>query len=69
MEFKQNLKELLKEKGIMQKEMIRELKLNPNFIQQADNPKADKLISIADFLDVSIDYLLDRTDNPNSHKC
>ena len=26
------------------------------------------LARIADYLDVSVDYLLGRTDNPNSHK-
>lgn len=31
-------------------------------------PKADNLARIADYLDCSVDYLLGRTDNPNSHK-
>ena len=31
-------------------------------------PKADNLAKIADYLNVSVDYLLGRTDNPNSHK-
>lgn len=31
-------------------------------------PKADNLAKIADVLDCSVDYLLGRTDNPQSHK-
>jgi transcriptional regulator with XRE-family HTH domain len=32
------------------------------------SPSADKLKKIADFLDCSVDYLMGRTDNPDSHK-
>lgn len=32
-------------------------------------PSVDKIYNIADYLDCSVDYLLGRTDNPNSHKC
>ena len=32
------------------------------------NPTADILLRIADFFDVSIDYLVGRTDNPNVNK-
>ncbi|MBM7592224.1 helix-turn-helix domain-containing protein [Brevibacillus fulvus] len=31
-------------------------------------PKVEKLYEIAEFFNVSIDYLLGRTDNMNSHK-
>lgn len=31
-------------------------------------PTIQNLIKIADYLDCSVDYLLGRTDNPNSHK-
>ena len=31
-------------------------------------PKMKHLIEIADYFDVSLDYLVGRTDNPNSHK-
>lgn len=31
-------------------------------------PSAENLVKIANYFDCSIDYLLDRTDNPISHK-
>ena len=31
-------------------------------------PTIENLIKLADYFDVSTDYLLGRTDNPNSHK-
>ncbi len=31
-------------------------------------PNGETLVKIADYLDCSVDYLLGRTDNPNSHK-
>ncbi|MDK2889227.1 MAG: hypothetical protein PWP72_2105, partial [Thermoanaerobacter sp.] len=31
-------------------------------------PSLDTLVALADFFDVSIDFLLGRTDNPKSHK-
>ena len=31
-------------------------------------PNADKLAKIADYLDCSVDYLLGRTADPDSHK-
>ena len=33
-----------------------------------DNIKPTSLKKIADYFDVSVDYLLGRTDNPGSHK-
>ena len=31
-------------------------------------PSGDKILRVAEFLDVSTDYLLGRTDNPQSHQ-
>ena len=33
-----------------------------------NEPNNNTLIKLADYFDVSTDYLLGRTDNPNSHK-
>ncbi len=32
------------------------------------DPPTSKTIFLADYFDVSLDYLVGRTDNPNSHK-
>lgn len=66
--FKQRIKDLCDKNGITQKELINELNLGTNFIQQANNPRKDKMMKIANYFDVSIDYLVGRTDNPDSHK-
>lgn len=46
--------------------------INRNFIYDLEKaekvPAADKLESIADYLDCSVDYLLGRTDNPDVNR-
>ena len=37
-------------------------------ILSGSSPSVDKIYKIADYFDVSVDYLLGRTDNPDSHK-
>lgn len=57
---------LLKEKNKFQKTMLEDCGLNKNTIStmlsRGSMPKADNLAKIADYLDVSVDYLLGRTD-------
>lgn len=36
--------------------------------KRGEIPNGKTLIMIADYFDCSVDYLLGRTDNPNSHK-
>lgn len=36
--------------------------------KSTDGMKAKRLYNISELLDCSVDYLLGRTDNPNSHK-
>ncbi len=36
--------------------------------KEGAEPKSSVLIKIADYFDVSVDYLLGRTDDPQSHK-
>lgn len=65
------IKEVAKTKNITIKEMLSELELGSNSMSAMYHGKmiaSDSLARIADYLDVSIDYLLNRTDNPNSHK-
>lgn len=62
------LKELRKEKGISQLKLAMDLNMNQNSISRYESGirEADykTLIALADYFDVSIDYLLARTDNP-----
>ena len=61
------LKELRKEKGISQLKLAMDLSMNQNTISryETEERKADyeTLIKIADYFNVSIDYLLGRTEN------
>ena len=61
------LKELRKEKGISQLKLAMDLSVNQNTISryETEERQADyeTLIKIADYFNVSIDYLLGRTEN------
>ncbi|MBP3327797.1 MAG: helix-turn-helix transcriptional regulator [Clostridia bacterium] len=66
------LKQLRKNKGISQLKLAMDLNMNQNSISRYENGirEADyaTLIKFADYFKVSIDYLLERTDNPNYYK-
>ena len=66
------LKEIRKAKGISQVKLAMELNTNQNTISRyetgAREPGINELIKIADFFNISIDYLLGRTNNPNMQK-
>ncbi len=66
------LKELRKAKGISQLKLAMELNTNQNTISRYETgerePGICELIKIADFFNISIDYLLERTDNPKLNK-
>lgn len=59
-----------KEKDITQKELLIKAGLNSQFLQDMKRYKilAENIKKIANVLDVSVDYLLGRTDNQESHK-
>ena len=63
-----NLKSYRKEKGITQIRLSIEAEVTQETISAYESgkamPSAETLIKMADFLGVSIDFLLDRTDNP-----
>lgn len=66
------IKELRKVKGISQLKMAMDLSTNQNTISRYETgerePGINELIKIADYFNVSIDYLLERTNNPNIQK-
>ena len=66
------LKELRKKKRVSQLKLALDLNMNKNSISRYENGvrEADyaTLIAFADYFDVSIDYLLERTDNPKTNR-
>ncbi len=62
------LKELRISRGVSQLKLALDLNMNQNSISRYETGvrQADyeTLIAFADYFDVSIDYLLERTDNP-----
>jgi len=67
MDFSKRLSALLKEEGILQKDLCSKLNLSKNqvhyWIKDKAEPDLQTLIRIADFFDVSIDYLVGRKEN------
>ncbi len=65
------LKELRKQKGVSQLKLAMDLSMNQNTISRYETGEREAdyktLIKIADYFNVSIDYLLERTDNPNRY--
>ena len=70
MEFR--LKKLRKMKKISQLKLAMDLNINQNSISRYENMERqadyETLIRFADYFDVSIDYLLGRTDNMQEKK-
>lgn len=66
------LKELRKKKRISQLRLAMELDMNQNSISRYENGEREAdyktLIAFADYFGVSIDYLLERTDDPTFHR-
>ncbi len=66
------LKELRKKRGISQLKLAMDLNMNQNSISRYESGvrEADysTLIKFADYFNVSIDYLLERTENPEVNK-
>jgi len=65
------IKKLLIDKNKTGKQMAIDCNLGVNTlsnIRRGDIKSIEIFYKIADYLDCSVDYLLGRTDNPNSHK-
>lgn len=62
----------IQEKKISSYRVAKETGIDPGTMVQYKNgnrvPSIENLIKIADYLDVSIDYLVGRTDNPEINK-
>lgn len=66
------LKELRRAKRISQLKLAIDLNTNQNTISRYETgerePGITELIRIADYFNVSLDYLMERTDNPHINK-
>ncbi len=71
MQFK-NLRAVREDKDLKQKDIAKILNVSQNTYSQYETGvislTAEVLIKLSDFYEVSIDYLLDRTDNPKTIK-
>lgn len=66
------LKEIRKLKGVTQLKLAMDLNLSQNSISRYETGEREAdyktLIAFADYFDVSVDYLLERTDNPQLNR-
>lgn len=66
------LKFLRQQKGISQLKLAMDLMMNQNSVSRYENGEREAdyatLIKFADYFHVSIDYLLERTDNPKMNE-
>ncbi|MEE1186046.1 MAG: helix-turn-helix transcriptional regulator [Acutalibacteraceae bacterium] len=71
MQFK-NLRGIREDRDIKQKDIAKYLNVSQNTYSQYETGvislTAEILIKLADYYKVSVDYLLDRTNNPNIQK-
>lgn len=69
--FGERIKELREKKGLTQKELASFLGISDRAVgyyeKEERTPPPDMLQKIADFFDVSVDYILGRTNIPNAH--
>lgn len=70
--MKNNLKELRKNRGYTQIALQMKTGIEQSLLSKFENgertPPTETLLRLADFYDVSIDYILCRTDNPQINK-
>lgn len=66
----EKIKELAKRRGISLQKVAEDLGFSVNYLYtlKEKTPKSDRLQEIADYFNVSTDYLLGRTDNPRIAK-
>ena len=70
--MKNNLKTLRKDRGYTQIALQMKTGIEQSLLSKFESgeriPPTETLVRLADFYDVSIDYILCRTENPKSHK-
>lgn len=69
--FSERLKNLRKDKDLSQKLLAQEIGIGEKTIQSYElelrTPTLNALIALADYFDISIDYLAGRSDDPARH--
>lgn len=72
MTFSERLVYLRKSRNLTQKQVYEAIEMSALGYQRYEygtrEPAYQKLIALANFFDVSLDYLTGRNSNPNSHK-
>ena len=72
MDFKNIILALRNERGFSQEQLAKVLHVSKSTVAMWETgqrlPSVEKYEEIADYFNVSIDYLMGRTDNPDSHK-
>ena len=69
--FSDRLKELRNEKGVIQKQVAEAIGIalrNYQRLEANNAPNVKTLSNLADYFEVSTDYLLGLTDNPTRHE-
>ena len=69
--FSEKIRQLRKARHLTQAEVAKEVGLSARGYQDLElgaKPWYDALFHIADFYDVSVDWLMGRTDNPHAHR-
>ena len=69
--FSEKIRQLRKDRHLTQAEVAKEVGLSARGYQDLElgaKPRYDALLHIADFYDVSVDWLMGRTDNPRAHR-
>lgn len=68
----EKIKQLLKLRKIPASKMLMDCSINKDALNTMQTkgylPRLEAIARIADYLDCSVDYLLGRTDNPQSHR-
>ena len=69
--FLNRIEDLCKQKGLKRQNVYIKCGVGKDFgvsLRNGSAPSIEKVYALADYLDCSVDYLLGRTDNPQSHK-